>query len=217
MMINGNMFMSKTNFYIKFLEISNLLSIKKIIAKKRGIIIPLPVLYMRSIILGLEKFPESYGLNFLFFRNIPYLKLNIDGKGLIENPFTMDIFSLYEWYEDTNFYHSALSLSDKLNFFINPEKIADKIGTVSIIFPGKYGVDICSVNKLTSLTFSIGSIQPLWNEYDEEKDKRKWGSCINLICTKKITYKLAGEILNTISKFILEPDFPEIENLGDIT
>ena len=61
MMINGNMFMSKTNFYIKFLEISNLLSIKKKIAIKRGIIIPLPVVYTRSISLGLEIFPGAYG------------------------------------------------------------------------------------------------------------------------------------------------------------
>lgn len=204
------MFPCKKIFLAKFVDVSGLISLKKEIALKKDIVVPLPVLIIRSVALSVKNFPELLGTHCLVFRNVPVPVIAVEDKGVIRDFENTGIFSLYQWYEETAKTENKASLLDKIGLIINPSKAALKFGTVQISFPGRAGVDIAPVGGYSSLCFGVGTATPLWVDFDGEKETRRWWSWITLSAPSCLDFKQLGKLLQTVGNRIQEAEFPEI-------
>ncbi|MBN1620283.1 hypothetical protein JW890_06140 [candidate division WOR-3 bacterium] len=204
------MFPCKKIFLAKFVDVSGLISLKNQIALKKDIVIPLPVFILRAISLSLEGHDDLLGMHYCVFRNVPIPILSVEDKGLIEYPEKSGIFSMYQWYEESFKKFEKTSFIDKLNLLFKPSTAARKHGTVSVSFPGRSGVDFCFEDGYSSLSFGIGSAVPLWTDFENEKEIRKWWCWITLSAPECLDRKKLGKLLNSVSGIIQESEFPEI-------
>ncbi|MBN1150293.1 hypothetical protein JXA84_03610 [candidate division WOR-3 bacterium] len=188
---------------------------KKEIALKKDIVVPLPVFIIRAIALSVKDFPELMGTHGIFFKHFPELIISVEDKGILHKPQETELFSLHQWYEESTCSGNKISMIERIQSVISPKKAANRFGTVTVFFPGKRGVDIAQTDCRSSLCFGIGSVTPLWTDTESEHSTRLWWTWITLLAPLSLDYKLLGKLLQSVGQRIQEADFPEIVGVDE--